>query len=1612
MRSKVVKAVVIGVVVALLGVTPVQGQSGPELGSSVPGVVETELTQAEGSLGKGEGLSDCHELYAQGEWNESEFAELLECLFELSSLQRSESSPPGEVVDVQGTASDCGDVNVEYVVQQYLPERRYGVTVGHLRIYLMYVTCEDGSPAVGYSTGLQITQGPGASRNSDYCWVPNPRGRGVIERRTREANGCPSFISGLPDVAVSAHLHRISSPNDNRTRQVIMWADLNSNSRHDIGEPYDTAYSPDDIGSDEFSLQRVSEESVGRYGRLAVLSLKLTNKRGGPLSNTSVGADILSGPSIGATISCYNPLARITSSSRQGNCVTDDEGRIAFGYIVGTIGSSSRQEVDIFRIYIDKNRDGHHNTVEPFRYSDMHIARSATYVALGDSYSSGENGQDSDPGFEGSYLSKNPADAACRRWNLAYPFLVGDFLAGTNVNVTTYACTGAITKNIFDPEPMNEATNKPSGAVTARQQDPNWEPRQAISLERMSYVDMVTVTIGGNDAGFEDILEACFIQFMTLGGCNDSDLMEQLDDVERGISSVLRQLKIAAPEAAIFILGYPYITPESVPLECRSLTIAPVLDALNNNVESYVLTSILDAIYAVDELKETIGDILSEDVSPAALAKASKVVDALRATADAAVAAAEKALAEAEAGLGTYGRAEITGAEAQAALSEGFLAGIGAAFKHFIRSQSLTPPIVLVGPFAPESDSDSLRVSRQTDENLTFLSDLLAALARIGGLNIDGQEARFLRRGANRLNDVISKVASAVGVHYVPVASEFDGHSSCAGGVDNDWVYGLEGQPVVESSLYQTPTDFIKAVSDGTLKDFINDFPSPSSPVSQRSFHPNVNGHRAYARILNRYIDAVVSSGRVELNEAGLPVNPTPVASSSDSSTSYTREDYRDNSNAQPFEGTVPSDRLPVTGSGEDEAEEDDSIKLNLLEHRRMAPSGSDCNASLFASSDRLELSADGFAPNSVVKLAVAGATMSPTALSPIALPSVTADAEGSIKTVWNIPDISGTQESSVPRMYSVVAGGTDATGDTVVAVMVIPIVAYLGAKPCARDDSATTNLGRSVRIPILTNDVTPQGGTLNPVSVQVDPVYGGEFSLNIRDGSLTFTPIPGFAGTVVTDYFVYDNWGVSVQAEITVTVNAGCTITGTAGTVGIVGTDGNDVICVPDPDDYSAFHIIDAKGGDDLILGGDGVEWVYGGAGQDIVHGRYGKDLIDAGAGVDMIYSGGDFDTIYSTDLNDVIFDDDDGYELILVSTSFTADVGPVVTDDWQHTAESEMVLVHVLDNDYDPNGDLDASKLSITRPPTSGSARVVTSDEYGAAIEYTASAASGMDDFAYEICDLLDRCAGAQVNITVGNDTCTIVGTDASETLWGTDGDDVICGLGGEDIIYGFNGNDTIIGGAGNDTLNGGNGSDTLWGGTGDDRLLGSTGSDVLWGGAGNDTLYGNTQNDTLNGGPGDDHLRGGGHNDTIYAGVGTDAINGNAGNDILHGGYADDTLNGGNGDDTLWGGTGNDSLLGGAGSDTLWGGDGNDMLDGNTQDDTLNGGPGDDRLYGAGHNDELQGGTGSDELYGGPGNDVTYGGLGDDIIDGGNGDDYLNGGSDTDSCRRGETVARCEM
>ena len=828
---------------------------------------------------------------------------------------------------------------------------------------------------------------------------------------------------------------------------------------------------------------------------------------------------------------------------------------------------------------------------------------------------------------------------------------------------------------------------------------------------------------------------------------------------------------------------------------------------------------------------------------------------------------------------------------------------------------------------------------------------LIAAWEALGSgqhsdfFEITPAERDFIVMAANSLDATIERATQRAGVHYISVAEAFNGHYQCSG---SDWIYGIEAAP-------------------------------GAAAPSDRSFHLTEAGHAAYAGLLSRFIrtaarEVALDPGRspdTDLTSAGLPFNPPPLA--------------------------VPSQQQPMGAHGDgsisapQSSEQSVSTGTGILFARPSSASSSACP--MFAPGDRVTLSADGFADGVSVDLAAKGVTAAGTSLVVPTLSAVTANGDGSIEASWTVPAAPAPDVDTLPRWYLLEATGVAASGGTLTALTPRPIVAYPGSPPCASDDTAVTTVGRAVRVAVLANDVAPHGGSLDATSVRVESVYNGTVAVNPTDGSLTYTPAPGFVGTETLRYWVYDTWGVGVPAELTVTVNAGCTITGKPGAVVIEGTSGDDVICVPDMSDRHAFHVIRAKAGDDVIIGGDGIDWIDGGPGRDTIYARRGDDRIDGGSGVDTIHGGLGFDTIHSADLADTVrdaaADASDGYEFI-VEPPPTAGIDPVLYTDEVWVGAGNAVAIGVLDNDYDPNEDIEPSTLTITQSPTLGTAEIRTSAELGAHVHYTAGAVAGADALTYRVCDRRGGCTTAAVSITVGKGRCTIVGTAGDDILRGTPGPDVICGLAGDDTIYGLDGSDVIVGGAGNDTVHGGGGNDRLWGGPGGDKLYGDAGGDTLHGGSGSDTLSGGSESDLLWGGPGGDKLYG------------------DAGSDTLFGGLGDDTLRSGSGTDSLWGGPGDDDLVG---NHVLRGGPGDDMLRGGTRGDVLWGGPGDDTLYGGGGRDRLYGGTGDDTLHGEEGGDWIFGEWGADTLLGGGGVDYLGGGDGSDGCSGGEVVSRCE-
>lgn len=261
-----------------------------------------------------------------------------------------------------------------------------------------------------------------------------------------------------------------------------------------------------------------------------------------------------------------------------------------------------------------------------------------------------------------------------------------------------------------------------------------------------------------------------------------------------------------------------------------------------------------------------------------------------------------------------------------------------------------------------------------------------------------------------------------------------------------------------------------------------------------------------------------------------------------------------------------------------------------------------------------------------------------------------------------------------------------------------------------------------------------------------------------------------------------------------------------------------------------------------------------------------------------------------------------------------------PVANDDVIEVVVDDKILIDVLANDIDVEGDFKGETMMIFDQAFLGTAEIA---KYGwkYVVEYS-SGAAGTDIFTYFICDggYDERCDIAQVTVNVVTEGCTIFGTEEDDTLQGTSGSDVICGLGGDDTIYGHEGDDIIRAGLGDDTIYGGPGNDMIFGGFGNDNVSGNIGDDIVYGGLGDDQIWGGDGEDTIWGGHGADKANGEADNDTICGEDGPDQIDGGGGADTIHGGLGDDTIRGNQGADIIFPGEGKNTVIGLESEDTI--------------------------------------------------------------------------------------------
>ncbi|ASP22263.1 bifunctional hemolysin/adenylate cyclase [Antarctobacter heliothermus] len=391
---------------------------------------------------------------------------------------------------------------------------------------------------------------------------------------------------------------------------------------------------------------------------------------------------------------------------------------------------------------------------------------------------------------------------------------------------------------------------------------------------------------------------------------------------------------------------------------------------------------------------------------------------------------------------------------------------------------------------------------------------------------------------------------------------------------------------------------------------------------------------------------------------------------------------------------------------------------------------------------------------------------------------------------------------------------------------------------PDAVDDTATTTVGEPVTLDPRDNDTDPDGDPLTVTGVT--PATNGTAVLN-GDGTVTYTPNPGYTGTDTFTYTITD--GIDTD-EATVTVEV------TDDAEPRIDTDvfpvaPGDQLLDPlngldqDPDPLDDLDSIVGDGTDELIETGDDADTILAGGGNDTVNPGIDNDYVELGGGDDSLFDVQGADTIFGGSGNDTIIAGTDTF------SDYEGD-----------------------DPSFAPGTPLNG--LGFTSDPNTEDGRDYVEGNLG-------------DD-----------------SIATGDDADTIDGGGGNDTLDGGIDDDSIMGGQGDDLLIGSHGSDTLDGGQGNDTLDGSNFAsleltDDIDPNTENDRdlLQGFLGDDSLIGGDDDDTLQGGSGNDTLDGGIDDDILMGGNDNDVLIGGQGNDTLNGGSGVDSISGGSDRDVI-----------------------------------------------------------------------------------------------------------------------
>jgi len=205
-----------------------------------------------------------------------------------------------------------------------------------------------------------------------------------------------------------------------------------------------------------------------------------------------------------------------------------------------------------------------------------YVSKMIDYLALGDSFSSGEGESDDEYYLPGT----NDEFEKCHVSSRSYPFLVATMLNMDPLKMKNVACSGATTKDVVGDDDLNypgQGARLIEKGLNLTKVDKVLAQNEAKMyfmpgrIHQESFVKtyspkIITIGIGGNDTGLMSKLKTCIGQ----GTCDSAGTAIgkektaiEIKNLYGTLVQTYQKLHLASPNSKIYVIGYPKIIDSS-----------------------------------------------------------------------------------------------------------------------------------------------------------------------------------------------------------------------------------------------------------------------------------------------------------------------------------------------------------------------------------------------------------------------------------------------------------------------------------------------------------------------------------------------------------------------------------------------------------------------------------------------------------------------------------------------------------------------------------------------------------------------------------------------------------------------------------------------------------------------------------------------------------------------------------------------------------------------------------------------------------------------------------------------------------------------------------------